>query len=103
MKVEQKLDEVIAGLQELRNGLAQHADLVAKITKEKEDLAAAESIAFGLSGTIMERKTVLSELEKKIAKANEELAAIKAEIDDRKSYRLTVESEISGLRARLGL
>lgn len=102
-KLEQKLDDVIAGLAELRSNLAQHNDLVAKIAKEKEDLAAAKSIAFGLTNTIRERKSDLSELEKRIDAANAELRAIKEQIGERTQYRQTIQSEINGMRERLGL
>lgn len=99
----EKLDEVIAGLQELRNGFAQHADLAAKIEKEKNELLAARSLAGGLSATIKRKTDELHEIEKKIATANTELKEIKAQIADRNSYKQTIQSEINGLRERLGL
>ena len=103
MKVEQKLDEVIAGLQELRSNLAHHADLVAKITKEKEDLASAKAISFGLATTIKRKEAELDAIEKKIDAAHAKLEGIEKQIADRNSYKQTIQSEINGMRERLGL
>ena len=97
------VDAMIAGLSRYRDDLAQHADLVGKITKEKEDLASARAISFGLATTIKRKEAELEAIEKKIAGANTELKGIKEQIADRNSYKQTIQSEINGMRERLGL
>lgn len=61
--MEQKLDDVIGLLQEVRDCVAQHADLVAKIGKEKEDLASAKAISFGLATTIKRKEAELDAID----------------------------------------
>ncbi len=97
------VDQVLAGLQALRNDLAHRAEIAAKIAIEKADLERAKASALKWAATLSERRTEARELEKRIAEATAKLEELRSAIDDRSAYRHTLESEVTTLKQKLGL
>ena len=97
------VDQVIAGLQQLRDGLTHRAEIAAKIAIEQNDLERAKASALKWAATLSERRTEIRELEKKIAEATAKLEELRTAIDDRSAHRQILESEVTTLRQKLGL